>query len=358
MTLASKNTSKIKKKEISGIDLFCGAGGLTRGLINGGISIKAGIDIDPDCRFAYEHNNDARYIQKSITDVDPKDLSNFFDKNAHTLLAGCAPCQPFSKYSKGKILDPDKWALLKSFAKLIGKLQPTFVTMENVPQLTDHSIFKTFVDYLRKNDYFVDYRVVYCPDYGVPQNRSRLILLASKLGPISIIKPTHLGKKSSETTVKAAIANLRKITAGQTDSKDPLHQSRKLNELNLKRIRASKPGGTWRDWPKELIAECHKKKSGTTFPSVYGRMSWDKPSPTITTQFFGYGNGRFGHPSQDRAISLREGAILQTFPSDYQFCDSSKPINSTTVGRMIGNAVPVRLGEIIAQSFSEHIKDL
>ena len=116
----------------------------------------------------------------------------------------------------------------------------------------------------------------------------------------------------------------------------------------MKRIKASKPGGTWKDWPEDLVAKCHTKESGKSYGGVYGRMEWDKPAPTMTTQCFGFGNGRFGHPSQHRAISLREAAIFQTFPKDYQFCDGEFSIKS--VGKMIGNAVPVRLGEVVGLS--------
>lgn len=351
----AKNNSK---PNIAGIDLFCGAGGLTHGLIKGGVKVLVGIDIDPSCRYPFEYNNKASFIQNCVTKVPSSELKKYLRQGDYSLIAGCAPCQPFSKYSKGKILDYEKWSLLDSFAQTVTKLRPDFVTMENVPQLIEHEIFLEFLKSLKKDGYFIDYRTVYCPDYGVPQNRSRLILLASKLGAIELIKPTHLGKKSAKATVQYAIQNLKPIQAGEVDKVDPLHQARSLSPLNLERIRASKPGGTWRDWPKHLQAKCHTKKSGSTFPSVYGRMSWSKPSPTITTQFIGYGNGRFGHPSQDRALSLREGAILQTFPKNYQFAPKDIEINQTSIGRLIGNAVPVRLGEIIAKSLIKHIAEV
>jgi len=140
------------------------------------------------------------------------------------------------------------------------------------------------------------------------------------------------------------------------DFTDRLHQSAGLDPINLKRIKASVPGGTWRDWPKDLVAECHKKRSGKTYPSVYGRMVWDAPSPTITTQFYGFGNGRFGHPEQNRAISLREGAVLQSFPKSYKFVAPGTPISFTSVGRLIGNSVPVKLGKAIGQSFVDHAR--
>jgi DNA (cytosine-5)-methyltransferase 1 len=124
----------------------------------------------------------------------------------------------------------------------------------------------------------------------------------------------------------------------------------------MQRIRASKPGGTWRDWESSLVAKCHRKKKGKTYPSVYGRMEWDAPSPTITTQFFGFGNGRFGHPKQNRAISLREGAILQSFPENYRFAQADGEYPMKTIGRLIGNAVPVRLGQAIGKSILQHIE--
>ena len=132
----------------------------------------------------------------------------------------------------------------------------------------------------------------------------------------------------------------------------------KLSALNLRRIKASKQGGTWRDWDSSLVARCHRKKTGATFPSVYGRMEWDAPAPTMTTQCFGYGNGRFGHPEQHRAITLREAAILQTFPESYRFLKDGEPVRFNVLGRLIGNAVPVRLGEVVAQSFTSHVADL
>ena len=137
-----------------------------------------------------------------------------------------------------------------------------------------------------------------------------------------------------------------------------MHRTRKLSDLNLERIKSSKQGGTWRDWDESLLPNCYKKSSGASYGSVYGRLEWDKPSSTITTQFPGYGNGRFGHPEQDRAISLREGAILQSFPDDYQFWEEGKTLSSQKIAVQIGNAVPPKLGEVIGRSIKEHIRSL
>ena len=182
------------------------------------------------------------------------------------------------------------------------------------------------------------------------------MLLASKLGEIHLLTPEESGTRRQ--TVRDAIGELPPLEAGGKDPHDPLHQCSMLSPLNLRRIQASRPGGTWHDWPEELIAECHKKDTGSTYGSVYGRMRWDEPSPTMTTQFYGFGNGRFGHPEQDRAISLREGALLQTFPRKYQFMPKGALINQRAIGRMIGNAVPVRLGEIIGRSLMRHVQNV
>ena len=209
---------------------------------------------------------------------------------------------------------------------------------------------------MRDNGYFTDGgRVVYCPDYGIPQNRHRFILLASRIGEITLLPPTH---KRKEVTVRPFIEKLPPIAAGEMYEFDKLHRTASLSEINLKRIKASVPGGTWKDWPEELRCACHKKDSGQTYTSVYGRMSWDKIGPTMTTQFFCYGTGRYGHPEQDRALSLREGALLQTFPRDYEFFPPDvTDYCMRDVARHIGNAVPVRLGEIIGESIRHHIDE-
>jgi DNA (cytosine-5)-methyltransferase 1 len=155
---------------------------------------------------------------------------------------------------------------------------------------------------------------------------------------------------SNAQTVWDAIGDLPALEAGGIDPNDPLHCCSALSPLNLARMRTSKPGGTWRGWPENLVAECHRKQTGQTYPSVYRRMVWDEPAPTITTQFYGFGNGRFGHPEQDRAISLCEGAVFQTFPRDYQFASPGEPTRFKNIGRMIGNAVPVVLGQVVGAS--------
>ena len=341
------------------MDLFCGAGGLTRGLIDAGIPVAAGYDVDEACRFPYEHNNRGATFQKvSVAELSADVLAAHYPVGHTRILVGCAPCQTFSKYTQGLDNGDDpKWTLLDEFARLVREVKPDIVSMENVPELQRHDIFERFLGTLADEGFhFTDdeeKRVVYCPDYGIPQHRRRLVLVASKLGPIELIPPTHVGKK--QRNVRAALGKLPPLKAGEQCDADPLHRTSELSPLNLRRIQHSTPGGTWRDWPPLLVAKCHQKKTGTTYPGVYGRMEWDKPSPTITTQFFGFGNGRFGHPEQHRAISLREGAILQSFPKDYEFVEEGGDYCIKTIGRLIGNAVPVRLGEVVGVTIRQHL---
>lgn len=338
--------------KISCVDLFCGAGGLTHGFVLEGLPVVAGIDMDPACRFPYETNNQAQFIERDISTVTESELLAIFGDADVKILAGCAPCQPFSTYAHRYSLDSNgKWALLYEFARLARGTKPDVITMENVPTVAKHAVFHDFVDTLEKLGYHVWYDVVNSSLYGVPQARRRMVLLASLYGKIEIIPPTRAKPK----TVREAIGQLNPLSAGEAAPRDRLHASSTLTEINLQRIRVSKPGGTWRDWPEHLVAECHRGESGRTYPSVYGRMEWDKPAPTMTTQCFGFGNGRFGHPEQDRAISLREAAILQSFPRNYAFIPKGGEVSFTTLGRLIGNAVPVDLGRAIAKSINSHL---
>lgn len=344
---------KLARRKIYAVDLFCGAGGLTHGLSLAGINVRLGVDIDPSCEYPYIANNKSKFLLKPVEDLSAKDIQPHYRKNSLRLLAGCAPCQTFSTYNPKANKSDSRWWLLLHFLRLAKELSPELITMENVPGLMKHEVFKEFVNSLEKNKYCVSFQVVDCSNYGVPQQRDRLVLLASKLGPIKLLSPSELNVR--RLTVRDAIGNLREISAGSADINDPLHTSSILSPINLKRIRVSRPGGTWRDWDQELIAECHKRETGQTYGSVYGRMDWDEPSPTITTQFYGFGNGRFGHPVQDRALSLREGAILQSFPKNYKFVPSGKMMIIKSIGRMIGNAVPVKLGEVIGLSIRAHV---
>jgi DNA (cytosine-5)-methyltransferase 1 len=336
------------------VDLFCGAGGLTHGFFLEGLPVVAGIDIDPACSFPYEANNKAKFLERDVSKVTAAELNSLFGDAQIKVLAGCAPCQPFSTYAQRYELvggRNGKWGLLYEFARLARDTRPDVITMENVPTVAKHLVFKDFVDELKSLGYKVWFDVVDSSQYGVPQTRRRMVLLASLHGEIKITEPSVTKPK----TVRQAIGKLRALSAGESAPRDKLHVSSTLTKKNLERIRVSKPGGTWRDWPKRLVANCHRSETGKTYSGVYARMEWDKPAPTMTTQCFGFGNGRFGHPEQDRAISLREAAIIQSFPRDYVFIPKNGEISFKVLGRLIGNAVPVELGRAIARSIKNHI---
>lgn len=327
------------------VDLFCGVGALSHGLKLAGCTILAGYDTDDRCQYAFETNNGGLFYKRDVGELSADEIKRHFSGDAPSVLAGCAPCQPFSSYKQRYAEDP-QWGLVTKFAELAAEVQPDFVTMENVPALRRYKngeVFRRFKEILNDAGYPIRATIAKCEEFGVPQRRRRLVVVAARGRKIGRIIPAD----SVGETVWNKISHLPPISAGESHPSDKLHTSSGLSARNLHRIRASKPGGTWRDWPTELRADCHQRKSGKTYPGVYGRMEWHKPAPTMTTQCFGFGNGRFGHPSQDRAISLREAAILQSFPENYEFLPPNEAPKMKEVGRWIGNAVPVELGRAI-----------
>jgi len=351
---------KMRLEDVGVIDLFCGIGGLSHGFKTEGFDVIAGVDIDESCKYAFEENNNAIFISKSIEDVASNEIIELYSNKKIKVLVGCAPCQPFSSYTfKDKDKENEKWKLLYEFVRVIREVKPEIVSMENVAQLINFKkapVFNDFVNELKTLGYLVKYEIVNCPEYGIPQNRKRLVLLASKLGEINLIPKTH--SKENFVTVRDVISKLNPISDGESDKVDKIHVSRKLSQLNKRRIQNTPYGGSWVDWPEELKLECHKKDSGKSYSSVYGRIKWDEPSPTITTHCIGFGNGRFGHPEQDRGISLREASLLQTFPLNYKFIENEENYSSVKIARQLGNAVPVKLGEVIAKSIMYHIKSV
>lgn len=337
------------------VDLFCGIGGLSRGLLDAGLDVVAGFDSDPTCEYAYHENNQAVFFCQNIREMTGEEIEHCFDHDATRVLVGCAPCQPFSTMRfklRAANLTDEKSSLLTEFGRMIQAVNPVVVSMENVPQIQGTQVYADFITRLTNLGYHVSSQVVYCPDYGISQTRRRFVLLASVLGDIELIPPTH---NRNEVTLETIIQGLPVIEAGTVDPNDPLHRAASLSEINLRRIRASRPGGTWRDWPEDLRCACHQRESGQTYSSVYGRLRWDQIGPTITTQFYCYGTGRYGHPEQDRALSLREGALLQSFPPTYEFINPNRTFSFRDIARHIGNAVPVRLGEIIGESIVNHL---
>ena len=331
--------------EICAVDIFCGIGGLTYGLDRSGITVRAGFDNDESCRYAYEANNpDTQFVATDICDIRREHIEPYFSDASVSVLAGCAPCQPFSAHNRNLRKEAD-CSLVYEFARLIQETQPDFVSMENVPGLIKHQAFADFLGTLERNEYHHDAAIVWCSDYGVPQKRRRLVLLASRLGPICI-PPSSV----DSGTVREFIHALPSIGDGEAHPDDSAHITMSLTDLNKTRIRQSKPGGTWRDWDDALLNPCHRHSH---YPAPYGRMCWDDVAPTITTQFCYYSTGRFGHPEQDRAISVREGALLQTFPIGYKLSEDDQPVVIRDAARQIGNAVPVKLAEAIGESIVE-----
>jgi DNA (cytosine-5)-methyltransferase 1 len=341
-------------RAITAIDLFCGAGGLSYGLQQAGISIVAGFDLDPACEYPYESNVGAPFVQKDVRRMRAEHLTSLWPKDDLRMLAGCAPCQPFSAHRRGAdTSDEAEWSLLTEFGRLVSATEPDIVTMENVTRLGSARVFTKFVRRLERLEYHVDWRSCYGPAYGLPQHRRRLMLIASRLGPISV--PPGDVPPESYVSVRSTIGALPPIPSGGVSQGDRLHCARQLSPLNLRRIRASKPGGTWLDWPEDLRAPCHRKASGQTFKNVYARMEWDKPSPTITTLFHNFGTGRFGHPDQDRPLSLREAAMLQGFPKQYRLVRSKQKVSFDHLGRLIGNAVPPPMASAIGAAIVNHV---
>lgn len=335
------------------IDFFCGGGGTTRGLLNAGIEVLAGVDICDDYRQTYEENNHCVFLAKSITDITRDDILALIpniDVANDVLFTGCAPCQPFSQQRNIPEEHRDR-NLLIEFGNVIEAYRPAYVLVENVPGIKGRGgdVFQRFLAILDRLEYRRMYSVLNAKDYGVPQNRNRLVLIASRVTDVMLPQPEYGKDGMPYRTVADAIANYPPIEAGQQCDFVSNHKAARLVDLNLRRIRATEhDGGSRTSWPAELMLECHKSKSaGHT--DVYGRMAWNSVSPTLTSKCCSLSNGRFGHPEQDRAISFREAAALQSFPDDYVFYGVSESI----IGRQIGNAVPVLLAEALGRTLLE-----
>jgi DNA (cytosine-5)-methyltransferase 1 len=336
---------------VKALDFFCGAGGLTRGLMDSGIQVVAGIDADLSCRETYVRNNcGATFIHEDIGTFDAAKINELLGKfdPDDLLIAGCAPCQPFSNQRKVKQVDADNRRrrkadsrLLGELARIIGLVRPAHVLVENVPGLTKvpgFSTYRRFVRLLRTNGYEVDEGVLDAKHFGVPQSRRRFVLMASRTKSISLPQDTHGPGLLPYVTVRESISHLPPLEAGTGSTIIPNHVAAFLSPLNIERLQSTpKDGGDRRAWKEKLVLECHKKEyEGHT--DVYGRMFWDRPAPTLTSKCNSLSNGRYGHPEQNRAITLREAASLQTFSDAYVFHGFDRQI-----ARQIGNAVPKSL---------------
>lgn len=338
------------------LDFFCGAGGLTRGLLDAGIDVIGGVDADERCADSYKRNNrPAQFHHADICDIEPSAVWKILNsrQTGDLLIAACAPCQPFSKHRRppevGRGIsyeDPDA-TLLGAFAKLVERMQPGQVLVENVPgiaRVRGFSTYRRFVKMLRGRGYHIAEAVLDAKEFGVPQTRRRYVLMAVKGRPVSLPAREFGPRLKDYRTVREAIAHYPSLSAGSSHANVPNHHAAALSPTNLERLRKTPPdGGDRRSWPEELTLDCHKGDyEGHT--DVYGRMAWDKPAPTLTGRCHSLSNGRYGHPVQDRAISLREAASLQTFPDSYVFYGTRQHI-----ARQIGNAVPVTFAEVLGR---------
>lgn len=334
---------------MTAIDLCCGVGGLTLGLQRAGWRVVAGIDADRAVGETYRLNNpDTRFVVadlRSLTDGDIRCLAGSTPAR-ELLLAGCVPCQAFSKQrSRCRAAERSDANLLLEFARLARALRPAVVLMENVPGIASVEAFRTFLETLNVCGYSCDHGVLNARDFSVPQHRRRYVLLAVQGAPARLPLPTGNGRRRDNLTVRKAIAHFPMIKAGESHRSIANHHAAGLSPLNLERVRATPPdGGGRRDWPEALELACHRRP-GLGFSDVYGRMWWDREAPTLTSRCNSLSNGRFGHPEQDRAISLREAAALQTFPDHCEFLGTTNRI-----ARWIGNAVPVSFGEALGRA--------
>jgi len=359
---------KDKKKDVAVFDFFCGCGGASRGFQNAGLNIAFALDIDHDAKNTFIRNFPKTiFCDKSITKIAASELQHAIDmhKDSYKLFCGCAPCQPFTKQNTESPQYDTRKNLLFKFGAIIQKFKPDFVFVENVPGLQKvpkhkNGPFPAFKNLLAKMGFHLTYGVVAAQDYGAPQLRRRFVLLASKHGEINIPEPTH-GKNRDKPykTVRDAIQDLPAIAAGETYKNSIVlnHRAAKLSELNMTRIKTSdSDGGGRNNWPENLWPECYTRinKNGKAYSGhtdCYGRLWWDKPATGLTTRCISYSNGRFGHPEQHRAISVREAARLQGFDDTFEFTG-----NLNSMARQIGNAVPVDLSYAMGNQFLNHIK--
>ncbi len=323
------------------------------------MDIVFGLDWDADARRTFKKNFPLAHVESTdIREASVDSVRKLVEAQRpnRVLFCGCAPCQPFTKQNT---IRPDhdvddRVPLLLEFGRFIQECEPDIVFVENVPGIQNvrsgAEPLSGFLKMLDEADYGRPaYRAVPLKQYGVPQGRRRFLLLASRHGSVELPPGTH-GPETDTAyeTVRDWIGDLPRIAAGETHAEIPDHRAANLSDRNLERIRATPEGGGHRDWPDKLRLKCHRNSKG--YSDVYGRMSWDSPASGLTTRCISYSNGRFGHPEQDRAISVREAACLQTFPMNFEFEGS---LNS--MARQIGNAVPVQLTKTIGEHVSQHL---
>lgn len=346
---------------LTAIDLFAGGGGLTVGLKRAGFEVVSAVEREKHACATYQANHsEVRLLEQDITEVSGDDLLKLADREAIDLLAGCPPCQGYTSLNKDGIDDPRN-KLIFEISRLVEEIMPRAIMMENAPGLTTKGIelYEELKANLKGLGYQLDNsaEVLQAADYGVPQERRRLVILAGLGFEIKLPNPTHSkdGKNglSRWKSVADAIGGKRYIDDPLTLSEakklgdikqDDWHVVRDLSEKNQRRIAAAVPGQSWATIPEQLRPDCHQGKY-IGFTNVYGCMAWRQPSPTITGGCTTFSKGRFGHPVKDRTISVREAALLQTFPKDYLF---DIPYMEH-VCNVIGNALPCDFAEVLSR---------
>lgn len=330
---------------------------MTNGMRQAGIDVIAGIDFDPDCKKTYEKNNmGSKFILSDVFQLTPQELEKklrLTKNDDNLLLIGCSPCQYWSIIQTNKNKSEQSKDLLKEFQRFVNYFNPGYVVVENVPGVASRqaeSGLTNFIKELENKGYKVKQKIVNLNDYGVPQTRKRFSLVATRVNENFVFPHKKKGKKPDVKDVLGVHNGFEKIPAGHKDKTKRNHSASKLSDKNLKRLKGTpKNGGNAFWWRNDTILGRDRYR-GNGFKDNYSRMSWDKPAPTITTKFFSISNGRFAHPEEHRAISIREGATLQTFPKRYYFYSNS----IQGVARMIGNAVPPeyarRIGKAILKS--------
>lgn len=339
------------------VDFFCGCGGMTYGLRLSGIEVLAGVDLNIECKETYETNNKgAKFIKADIKKLKSNYLSkklNVEINDDNMIFVGCSPCQYYTIINTNKEKSKLSKDLLLDFMRFVRYYKPGYVLVENVPGILTNkeSIFETFKTKLSRMGYEIKYDVINMSYYGVPQSRKRFSLIASRVNKF-INLPKQDSKQSLLKDYIGEENGFDKIEAGHKDDTDFMHTVPNLSEINLRRLeKTRKDGGDRLQWKndKELQLKCFEGKDNS-FKDTFGRMWWNRPAPTITTKFFSISNGRFAHPEENRPLSLREGATIQTFPKNYIF----KTKSIYTTAKLIGNAVPPeyarRLGYIIINS--------
>ncbi|NQU04704.1 MAG: DNA cytosine methyltransferase [Calditrichaeota bacterium] len=334
------------KSDFNTIDLFSGCGGLSEGLKQAGFNVIAAVDIDRYASKAYSLNHpETRLFVEDIRKLDTNKIKVLLNGEPLHLLAGCPPCQGFSAVRRLNRIEPiydSRNDLILDYFRFIKELKPITIMMENVPLLREYPLFTTMVSMLEDEGYHISRDVVNMSNYGVPQRRKRLVMIGSRIGEINIAKGRNVSK-----TVRDMIENFESVET----TNDIFHKIYPEHSDRIQRMISEIPkdGGSRKDLPKKYWLSCHRKPN-VGFNDVYGRLAWDSVSSTITGGCLNPSKGRFIHPQEDRCITAREAAMLQTFPRDYKFpCDIPK----SSLALLIGNALPPAFCKIQA----EHIKD-